>query len=331
MSERDPVCGMMVQPAKAAGRHEHNGTLYYFCNPSCLARFKAAPATFLTPGFRPMGMAGMGLVGARTPGGFAPPRLSGPRLQIHPTQAVTSAVPHAAAGTRYVCPMCEGVVSNKPDACPKCGMALEPEAVPLEDAPNPELTDMTRRFWIALGLSAPLVLYGMAEMLLGHAALHVLPVRGLALIEMALAGPAVLWAGWPLLRRAWLSLVRRSPNMFTLIGLGVGTAFGFSVIAALWPGLLPGAFRKRGASPPLYFEPAAGITTLVLLGQVLELRARQATGSAIRALLHLAPKNARLVSADGSDCDVPIEQVRVGDRLRVRPGERVAEIGRAHV
>jgi Cu+-exporting ATPase len=202
-------------------------------------------------------------------------------------------------------------------------MALEPETVSLEELPNPELTDMTRRFWIALALSAPLVIYGMAEMVFGHAALHVLPARALALIQMALAGPVVLAAGWPLLLRAWQSVVRRSPNMFTLIGLGTGTAFSFSVLATLIPDVLPAAFRRPGAPAPLYFEPAAAITTLVLLGQVLELRARQATGSAIRALLRLAPKNARLVSADGAEHDVPVEQVQIGARLRVRPGERV--------
>ena len=310
MAERDPVCGMMVDPAKAAGQHEYKGALYYFCNPSCLARFKAEPDKFLTPSLRPMGMAGMGLI-----------KLGGPRLAVGPAQ--TAAVPRPAAGLRYLCPMDEGVVSDRPGACPKCGMALEPEVVSLEDAPNLELADMTRRFWIALGLSAPLVIYGMAEMVLGHTALHVLPTRALALIQMALAAPVVLGAGWPLLQRAWHSMVRRSPNMFTLIGLGTGTAFGFSVIAALLPGVLPAAFRKTGASAPLYFEPASAITTLVLLGQVLELRARQATGSAIRALLRLAPKNARLVAPDGSEGDVPVEQVQLGNRLRVRPGERV--------
>ena len=293
---------MTVDPAKAAGRHEYQGKLYYFCNPSCLTRFKADPEKFLTPGFKAIGMAGMGLV-----------RLGAPRLQVVPAQPIV----------RYICPMCEGVVSNKPSACPKCGMALEPETVPLEEMTNPELVDMTRRFWIALALSAPLVLYSMAEMVLGHSTMHVLPARVLALIEMALTGAVVLWAGWPLLQRAWRSLVRRSPNMFTLIGLGVGTAFGFSVVAALWPSLLPSAFRKPGTPPPLYFEPAAAITTLVLLGQVLELRARQATGSAIRALLRLAPKNARLIAPDGSERDVPVEQVQMGARLRVRPGERV--------
>ena len=310
MAERDPVCGMMVDPVKAASQHEYKGTLYHFCNPSCLARFKAEPEKFLTPGFRPMGMAGLGLV-----------KLGAPRLAVHPSQA--GVVPRASAALRYLCPMCAGVTSDRPGACPKCGMALEPETVSLEESPNPELTDMTRRFWIALGLSTPLVGYGMAEMIFGHAAVHVMPARALAVIQMALAGPVVLAAGWPLLLRAWRSIVHRSPNMFTLIGLGTGTAFGFSVIAALLPRVLPAAFRKPGASVPLYFEPAAAITTLVLLGQVLELRARQATGSAIRALLRLAPKTARLVSPDGSDHDVAVEQVQVGDRLRVRPGESV--------
>jgi Cu+-exporting ATPase len=310
MAERDPVCGMMVDPAKAAGRHEYKGVLYFFCNPSCLARFKAEPDKFLAQGSRPMGMAGMGLV-----------RLGAPRLALHPSQAV--ALPRPAVALRYLCPMCEGVTSDRPGACPKCGMALEPETVSLEEPPNPELADMTRRFWIALGLSAPLVIYSMAEMALGHATVHVLPARALAFIQMALAAPVVLGAGSPLLLRAWRSIVRRSPNMFTLIGLGTGTAFGFSAIAALLPDALPAAFRKPGASAPLYFEPAAAITTLVLLGQVLELRARQATGSAIRALLRLAPKNARLVSPDGSETDLPVERVQVGNRLRVRPGERV--------
>jgi P-type Cu+ transporter len=310
MAQKDPVCGMIVEPAKAAGKHEYEGTVYYFCSPSCLARFKAEPEKFLAPGFRPMGMAGMGLV-----------RMGGPRLAVHPSQA--TAVPRPPLAVRYLCPMCAGVVSDRPGACPKCGMALEPETVSLDELPNPELTDMTRRFWIALALSAPLVLYGMAEMALGHATMHVLPTRVLALLQMALAGPVVLAAGWPLLLRAWQSIVRRSPNMFTLIGLGTGTAFTFSVVAALIPDVLPAAFRKPGMPPPLYFEPAAAITTLVLLGQVLELRARKATGSAIRALLRLAPKNARLVSADGSEHDVPVEQVQIGVRLRVRPGERV--------
>jgi P-type Cu+ transporter len=310
MAERDPVCGMMVDPAKAAGAYQYKGTLYYFCNPSCLARFKAEPEKFLAAGSRPMGMAPMGLVS-----------LGAPRLAVHPSQA--AAVPRASVALRYLCPMCAGVTSDRPGACPKCGMALEPETVSLEEPPNPELADMTRRFWIALSLSAPLVMFSMAEMVLGHSAMHFLSARWLALVEMALAAPVVLGAGWPLLVRAWQSIVRRNPNMFTLIGLGTGTAFSFSVIAALFPAVLPAAFRKPGASAPLYFEPAAAITTLVLLGQVLELRARQATGSAIRALLRLAPKSARLVSPDGSEHDVPVEQVQVGDRLRVRPGERV--------
>jgi Cu+-exporting ATPase len=316
MTHKDPVCGMNVDPAKAAGRHEYNGTTYYFCNPRCLTRFQAEPDKYLAPGFRPMGMGNMAPMGLV--------RLGGPRLPVIPAQAVVPAMPVApAARVRYICPMDPEVVSDKPDACPKCGMALEPEEVPLEDAPNPELIDMTRRFWISLAFSVPLVAYGMVEMLVGHERLHVLPMRVMALLQILLAAPAVLWAGWPLLVRAWRSIRGRSPNMFTLIGLGVGTAFVFSVIAALWPALLPSAFHKPGTPVPLYFEPAAAITTLVLLGQVLELRARQATGSAIRSLLKLAPKNARLVGQDGTETDIPIEQVQIGQRLRVRPGERV--------
>ncbi len=312
-SHRDPVCGMNVDPAKAAGQHEYKGTTYYFCNPRCLARFQAEPETYLAQGFRPVAMAGMGLV-----------RLGGPRLPVIPAQAaVTRRSAPPAAKIRYICPMDPEVVSDRPGACPKCGMALEPEEVPLDEAPNPELVDMTRRFWISLAFSVPLVGYGMAEMLLGHERLAFLPMRVAALLQIALAAPVVLWAGWPLLQRAWRSLLRRSPNMFTLIGLGVGTAFGFSVVAALWPGLLPAAFHKPGAPVPLYFEPAAAITSLVLLGQVLELRARQATGGAIRSLLKLAPKHARLVGQDGAEQDIPIEQVQIGQRLRVRPCERV--------
>jgi Cu+-exporting ATPase len=215
------------------------------------------------------------------------------------------------------------VSSPLPAACPKCGMALEPEAVTLDEKPDPELANMTRRFWIALVLAAPLFLWGMAEMAVGHRAMQLLPARVRAFAEMALATPAVFWAGWPLLVRAWNSVRRRSPNMFTLIGMGVLAAFGISAVATLAPALLPAAFNRPGEPPPLYFEPAAVVTALVLLGQVLEGRARRATGGAIRALMRLVPKNARLVTSDDREADLAVEYVRKGDRLRVRPGERV--------
>jgi Cu+-exporting ATPase len=229
----------------------------------------------------------------------------------------------APSGPRYVCPMDPEVSSPVPAACPKCGMALEPEAVTLDEKPDPELADMTRRFWVALALAVPLFVYGMAEMLAGHAAVHILPPRWLGVVEMLLAAPAVFWAGWPLLVRAWNSLRNRSPNMFTLIGMGVLAAFGASAVAALAPGLLPATWNKPGEPPPLYFEAAAVITALVLLGQVLEGRARRATGGAIRALLRLVPPNAHLLTSDGRDTDLAVEHVRKGDRLRVLPGERI--------
>lgn len=258
--EIDPVCHMSVMPETAAGKYEYKGKTYYFCNPRCLERFRADPEQFL---------------------GTAKPETPDPK---------------SATSATYVCPMDPEVRQMGPGACPKCGMALEPEMVTLEDEANPELDDMTRRFWIAAILSLPTLLLGMAE-------------RG-RIIQWILATPAVLWAGWPLFQRAWSSLVNRSLNMFTLIGIGTGTAYVYSVVAV---------FQNL----PVYFEASAVITALVLLGQVLELRARSRTGSAIKALLGLAPKTARLIPPFGAEKDVPLEQVRVGDVLRVRPGEKV--------
>jgi Cu+-exporting ATPase len=293
---------MTVDSARAKGQHDHQGTTYYFCAPACQARFVADPARYLVPGYRAAGM-GVGLVS-----------LGKPRL-VRPATA--------PSGPRYVCPMDPEVSSPVPAACPKCGMALEPETISLDEKPDPELANMSRRFWIALLLAAPLFLWGMAEMVVGHQAMHVLPARVLAFAEMALATPAVFWAGWPLLVRAWNSVRRRSPNMFTLIGMGVAAAFGISAVATLAPALLPAAFNRPGEPPPLYFEPAAVVTALVLLGQVLEGRARRATGGAIRALMRLLPQNARLVTSDDREADLAVEYVRKGDHLRVRPGERV--------
>jgi Cu+-exporting ATPase len=310
VSHKDPVCGMMVDPTRAKAKHNHQENTYYFCAKACHARFVADPARYLAPDYRPAGMGG-GLVS-----------LGKPRM-MRPTPAPMTASPPAPSGPRYVCPMDPEVSSPVPAACPKCGMALEPEIITLDENPDPELASLTRRFWVALALAAPLFVYGMVEMVVGHRAMHFLPTRVLALAEMALATPVVFWAGWPLLIRAWRSLTNRSPNMFTLIGMGVLAAFGISAVAALAPALLPAAFLRPGEPPPLYFEPAAVITALVLLGQVLEGRARRSTGGAIRALLRLVPPKANLITSDDREADLAVEFVRKNDRLRVRPGELI--------
>ena len=224
-----------------------------------------------------------------------------------------------AAGSEYVCPMHPQIVRDAPGNCPICGMTLEPRAISAEKQDNPELRDMTLRFWVSLGLAVPVLLSAMSDGLL----LRFAPARFWTWFELILATPVVLWGGWPFFVRAWQSLVNRSLNMFTLIGLGVGVAYGYSLIAALLPDVFPPSFRDENGGVAVYFEAAAAITTLVLLGQVLELRARSQTGAAIRALLGLAPKTARVVAQDGSESDLPLEQVQVGFRLRVRPGEKV--------
>jgi Cu+-exporting ATPase len=287
----DPVCGMQFAPERAAGKMEYRGQTYYFCNPSCLEKFRSDPEKFLSP--------------AR------------PSMEEMAPQSEKQ-----EAGRIYVCPMDPEVRQSTPGSCPKCGMALEPQMVSLEDEENPELIAMKNKFRISLILTAPILLLAMGEMLL-KARLQM----GVWL-QLVLATPVVLWCGWPFFQRGWRSLVNRSLNMFTLIALGTGTAYVYSVIAALLPGLLPQSFRGHHGKPEVYFEAAAVITTLVLLGQVLELRARSRTGSAIRALLGLAPKTARIVDGSGSERDVPLDQVKPGDRLRVRPGEKVPVDGK---
>ncbi|MGH2403978.1 MAG: heavy metal translocating P-type ATPase, partial [bacterium] len=231
--------------------------------------------------------------------------------------------PPAPARIEYTCPMHPEIVRGKPGSCPICGMALEPRTITAADEPNPELLDMTRRFWIGTALSAPLLILAMGEMLPGSPLQHAVPGALMAWIQFVLATPVVLWCGWPLFERGWQSLRNRSLNMFTLIALGVGAAYGFSVVATLFPGLIPASFQGHGGAAPVYFEAAAIITVLVLIGQVLELRARSQTSSAIRALLDLSPKTARRLRPDGGDEDIPLELVQPGDRLRVRPGEKV--------
>ena len=283
----DPVCGMQVDPATAAGTSEYQGQTYYFCSQRCLDRFRADPAGFLNP----------------TP----PANL--------PSQA-------AARGQEYTCPMHPEIVRDAPGSCPICGMALEPRVVTLEDD-NPELEDMSRRFHYSLILTAPMLALMVSEVLPGQPLQRLLPMGWMNWLQFALATPVVLWGGWPFFVRGWASVVSHHLNMFTLIALGVGAAYAYSVVATLLPGLFPASLRSHGDQVGVYFEPAAVIVVLVLLGQVLELRARSHTSSAIRNLLRLAPTTARRVGPDGTEQDVPLDQVHVGDRLRVRPGERV--------
>ncbi|RTL71812.1 MAG: heavy metal translocating P-type ATPase [Hyphomicrobiales bacterium] len=281
---RDPVCGMWVDPATAKHRHEHAGHTYVFCNPKCREKFIADPQYYLTP------------------------------AQPQPSE-------RAPKGTIYTCPMHPEVRQAGPGSCPICGMALEPELVTAEATPNPELIDMTRRFWVGLALALPVFLLEMG----GHVIdMHrFLAPQTSNWIQLVLATPVVLWAGWPFFERGWASLRTRNLNMFTLIALGTGVAWAYSIVGTLAPGLFPESLRSHGGAVAVYFESAAVITVLVLLGQVLELRAREATGGAIRALLDLSPKTARRIGADGSETDVALEAVMTGDRLRVRPGERV--------
>jgi Cu+-exporting ATPase len=231
--------------------------------------------------------------------------------------------PFPITKTEYTCPMHPEMVRSEPGSCPICGMALEPRTVTAHEEENPELRDMSRRFWVSLALTAPLMIVAMVDMLPGMALQHALPEGWLAWIELALATPVVLWGGWPFFQRGWASLVNRSTNMFTLIAMGTGVAYLYSLVATAFPQIFPAQFRGMGGRPDVYFEAAAAITTLVLLGQVLELRARSQTSTAIRALLDLSPKTARRLGDDGSENDVPLDQVHPGDRLRVRPGEKV--------
>jgi Cu+-exporting ATPase len=302
--EKDPVCGMTVKNPRPERSVVHAGRRYHFCSDRCRDRFAADPAGVLS---RPPP--------DRTSGGHAG---SG---HGHGHSAAPAAP--APPGTIYTCPMHPEVREPRPGACPFCGMALEPMGPPAADAgPNPELVDMTRRLRWALPPALAVFVLGMSEMIPGQPVQHAVPWNVLAWLQLLLATPVVLLAGAPFFARALASLRNRSPNMFTLIALGTGAAWSYSTFATLFPALIPGSLRTHG-SVPLYFEAAAVITVLVLVGQVIELRARERTGSAIRALLGLAAKTARVVRADGSEADVPIEDVQPGDVLRVRPGEKV--------
>jgi P-type Cu+ transporter len=324
----DPVCGMSVDPEHAAGTHVYEGKTYYFCSRSCLDRFAAAPEQYI----------GAQSAGASPPHAPAPAASTAAEYTcpMHPEvrqtgpgscptcgmalEPVTLSVPTTTV--EYTCPMHPEIVRREPGFCPICGMALEPRTVTVEED-NLELKDMARRFWVSLALSAPLLVLAMAEMVVGAPVSHLVSGRLLTWAQLVLATPVVLWGGWPFFVRGWASLVHRSLNMFTLIAIGVGTAYGYSVVATLVPDIFPHAFRGHGGGPAVYFEAAAIITTLVLLGQVLELRARSQTSSAIKALLGIAPKTARRLRGDGGEEDIPLEHVRPGDRLRIRPGEKV--------
>ncbi|HZX85382.1 MAG TPA: YHS domain-containing protein, partial [Reyranella sp.] len=285
---KDPVCGMDVDPHTSQLRADYRGTTYYFCSAGCRTKFIADPEKYLGD------------------------------------KAAAEPVPE---GTEYTCPMHPEIRQIGPGSCPICGMALEPVLVSLDDGPNHELVDMTRRFWVGLALALPVLILEMG----GHlfpALHHLVPMNVSGWIQFALATPVVLWAGWPFFERGWQSLVTRNLNMFTLIALGTGVAYAYSVVAVLAPGIFPPAFRAADGTVAVYFEAAAVITVLVLLGQVLELRAREQTSGAIKALLDLAPKTARRLNADDSEDEVPLDAVVAGDRLRVRPGEKVPVDGK---
>jgi len=340
---KDPVCNMDVDPARAAGSSEYKGQTYYFCSPGCVKRFNVDPEKYLAP---------------------KPPAAPAPQSQIvqiggiiPPPKTVTpsaSQQQQTGKGTvTYVCPMDPEVLENKPGACPKCGMALEPETVEytcpmhpqivrsgpgncpicgmalelrvaagIHEEDDSELRSMQLRFWVGIALSIPLLAISMGGMVAGSP-LHSLPAGWMAWLQLVLATPVVLWGGWPFFQRGWASLVNRHLNMFTLIAMGTGTAYLFSVIATLAPGIFPTSFLGHSGRPEVYFESAAIIVTLVLLGQILELRARRQTSSAIKALLDLNPKTARRLRPDGSDEEISLDNVQRGDHLRVRPGDRI--------
>jgi P-type Cu+ transporter len=290
--EIDPVCGMRVNPATAAGSHDHKGKTYYFCALRCRDKFRDDPDYYLIPPAQ------------------------------RPPKSAPVAVP-ASGVVEYVCPMDPEVLETKPGACPICGMALEPKVVSAEEVGNPELEDMSRRFWICLGPAATVMAIAMSDMIPGMPLHHRFGGTALNWVQLLLATPVVLWGGAPFFQRGWASIVNNALNMFTLIAIGTGAAYVYSVIATMMPEILPAAFRRPDGTVAVYFEAAAVITVLVLLGQVLELRARSQTSSAIRSLLRLAPDRVRRMRADGSEEEIPLDQVQVGDRLRVRPGERV--------
>jgi Cu+-exporting ATPase len=309
---------MRIDPSKATDAFEYNGQRYHFCSKNCMEKFRQDPARFIVP---------------------KPPTVSEGRYTcpMHPEirrsepgscpkcamSLEASASPQLERKSEYFCPMHPEIVRSEPGNCPICGMSLEQRVISAEEEANPELVDITRRFWVSAVLAIPVLFLGMSEMIPGKPVQQVIPGWLTGWIELVLTTPAVLWAGWPLFVLGWQSIVNRILNMFTLIGMGIGVAYAYSLFAAFFPQLFPQSFRHPDGSVPVYFEAAAVITTLVLLGQVLEIRARSRTGSAIKALLGLAPKTARIIREDGREEDVSLDQVAPGDHLRVRPGEKI--------
>ncbi len=340
----DPVCGMTVNPETASGSYEYDGPKYYFCSKGCLDKFRSDPAAFVGDdkhaAMPPNSLHGtIAIAAARHPSQVPQANYTCPMhpeiRQVGPgvcpkcgmaLEPVEVGLP--ATSTQYVCPMHPQTARDAPGNCPICGMALEPRTVTAEEAPNPDLIDMTRRLWVSIALAIPVMLLAMGHMIPGNPLGHLASPGFLAWVELVLSTPVVVWAGWPLLVRGWQSLVNRSLNMFTLIAMGVSVAYLYSVVATIVPGIFPTSFRDASGKVGLYFEAAAVITALVLLGQVLELRAHSQTSGAIRALLRLAPKTARRILDDGREEDIPLEQVQVGQRLRVRPGENVPVDGK---
>jgi len=325
----DPVCHMTVDPTSSAGTFEYQGHKYYFCNPNCLAKFRDDPESYLSHPAAPADHHPAPISIVRTSGpttGFTCP--------MHPEvrQGQPGSCPKCGMSlepvnqqlrTEYTCPMHPEIVRDAPGSCPICGMALEPRTVDLSNEENPELADMSRRLWISAILSLPVFVLGMSDLLPSQPFKEMFQPQVLGWVQLVLATPVVLWCGWPFFQRMWQSIVNRSLNMFTLIGLGVGVAYVYSAISVVFPSLIPHSLRSHGDAAPVYFEAAVVITTLVLLGQVLELKARSRTGAAIRALLGLAPKTARRVREDGHEEDVPLDSIHPGDMLRVRPGEKI--------
>ena len=354
-TEKDPVCGMTVDPVLAKAKYEHAGKTYYFCCAGCKEKFSAAPAKYVAPntlvGIVPVSPRAAQIAPAAVPHAsqaaakIALVPAAAPKAASHEytcpmdpevrqqgpgdcpkcgmaLEHLVAALP--ATRTEYTCPMHPEIVRDAPGSCPICGMALEPRTVSAGEERNPELVNMTRRFWVCVALTIPILLVAMSDMLPGLSLqMKIASPRDWQWLEFILATPVVLWGGWPFFVRGWRSLVTRNLNMFTLIGLGTGVAYAFSVVGVLFPGAFPASFRGMHGEVDVYFEAAAAITTLVLLGQVMELRARSRTGAAIKALLGLAPKTARRIQEDGSETDVPLDTVKIGDRLRVRPGEKI--------
>jgi Cu+-exporting ATPase len=349
MKAIDPVCGMTVDTERAAASLDHEGKKYYFCCGRCAEKFKAEPAEYLgATAPRPLPKPGAVVTLSGIPPAVtaaAAPQLAKPRgvpdefytCPMHPEveQRGPGSCPKCGMALEpkvgmpspthieYTCPMHPEVVRDALGACPLCGMTLEARTLASEEESSPELSSMTRRFWISLVLSAPVLFLSMSEHIPGQPIQHAFSPRLLTWVQLALATPVVVWGGWPFFERGWASLLSRRLNMFTLIAIGTGTAYAYSVVAAVFPGMFPEAFRAHEGEVAIYFEAAAVIITLVLLGQVLELRARRQTSSAIRALLGLAPKTARILRVAGTEEDIPLGRVLPGDRLRVRPGEKV--------